>query len=130
MSELIIQRTIMQTIDSYGATRNLDGPTKYFLDGNEIDKSDATAWLQGQALSRKSEPKPIVQPVEPGLHHYNDAIPADAPSVWVLLPGYPLDAASKIAQISADTTGQPQYIIQDITNWVVNPNPNSPSRHY
>lgn len=126
--ELIIQRTVLQTIDMYGNVRNLDGATRYFVDGEEVRKDAAANWLQGLAVALPMTAlEPVKQP-EPGVHP-TDADPESLRPLWRLLPNYPFDAACQIARVAANTTQQAQHIIDNDGNtFVVVPDPNYPGQ--
>lgn len=122
---LVVTRNVERfQVDNGWRTRNLS--TIYRINGLVITEAEAHAWIWGQD---PQPPEPEAAPVlEPGPHEIAfDDLPS-AP-VWNLLPGYPLGVATSQLQISADTTGKPEYIRNtDGRCYVVVPDPNSAHR--
>lgn len=126
---LIIQRTLEQTVDSYGRVHVRPRSEDFFLNGVPIDRYQAELWTQGieyiDPIVEHTPPEP--ETMEPGLHEIN-LMDINLPC-WRLVHGYPVGAAALISQLSANTTQQPQYLVDDSGRaYVVIPNPDSPHR--
>ena len=127
--ELVIRRTFTRAFDIYDQSRILGGDTSYFVNGIQIDKMTAAGWMRGERqVVQVLEPSP--EPAEPppaGCYEVSEdslGIP-----LWMVRSSYPLSTAVEQSQITANTSGQSQFIRHhDGTCWVVHPDLDSAQR--